>query len=39
LIASLKKQYPIKSVVGHQDIAPGRKTDPWNFDWKRLQGY
>lgn len=37
LITSLKKQYPIKSVVGHQDIAPGRKTDPWNFDWKRLQ--
>jgi len=36
LIASLKKQYPIKSVVGHQDIAPGRKTDPWNFDWKKL---
>ena len=37
LIASLKKQYPIKFVVGHSDIAPGRKTDPWNFDWKKLQ--
>lgn len=37
LIASLKKQYPIKFVVGHQDIAPGRKTDPWNFDWKKLK--
>lgn len=37
LIASFKKQYPIKSIVGHQDIAPSRKTDPWNFDWKRLQ--
>ncbi len=37
LIASLKKQYPIKHVVGHTDIAPGRKTDPWNFDWKRLK--
>src|SRR3989338_157928 len=37
LIASLKKQYPIKSVVGHSDIAPGRKTDPWNFDWKKLK--
>lgn len=36
LIASLKKQYPIKSVVGHSDIAPDRKTDPWNFDWKKL---
>lgn len=37
LISSLKRQYPIKSVVGHSDIAPDRKTDPWNFDWKRLQ--
>lgn len=37
LISSLKKQYPIKSVVGHSDIAPDRKTDPWNFDWKRLK--
>lgn len=37
LIASLKKKYPIKFVVGHNDIAPGRKTDPWNFDWKKLK--
>lgn len=37
LIASLKKQYPITSVVGHSDIAPGRKTDPWNFDWKKVK--
>jgi hypothetical protein len=37
LIASLKEKYPIKSVVGHGDIAPGRKTDPWNFDWKKLK--
>lgn len=36
LIAELKKTYPIKYVVGHDDIAPGRKTDPWNFEWKRL---
>jgi N-acetyl-anhydromuramyl-L-alanine amidase AmpD len=36
LVDSLKSRYPIKSVVGHADIAPGRKTDPWNFDWKRL---
>lgn len=36
LIASLKKQYKIKFVVGHNDIAPDRKTDPWNFDWKKL---
>ncbi|MDP2837753.1 MAG: N-acetylmuramoyl-L-alanine amidase [Candidatus Moranbacteria bacterium] len=37
LVTNLKKQYPIKSVVGHGDIAPGRKTDPWNFDWKKLK--
>ena len=36
LIASLKKQYKIKFVVGHNDIAPDRKTDPWNFDWKKV---
>ncbi|PIX91363.1 MAG: 1,6-anhydro-N-acetylmuramyl-L-alanine amidase AmpD, partial [Candidatus Moranbacteria bacterium CG_4_10_14_3_um_filter_41_65] len=24
-------------VVGHSDIAPDRKTDPWNFDWKKVK--
>lgn len=37
LIDSLKRKHGVKYVVGHADIAPGRKTDPWNFDWKRLQ--
>lgn len=37
LLASLRATYPIRFVVGHNDIAPGRKTDPWNFDWKRLE--
>lgn len=37
LIVYLKERYPIKYVVGHNDIAPGRKTDPWNFDWKKLK--
>lgn len=37
LIVYLKDLYPIKHVVGHDDIAPGRKTDPWNFDWKKVQ--
>ena len=37
LVAYLKKTYLIKYVVGHDDIAPGRKTDPWNFDWKKLK--
>lgn len=37
LIADIKSRYKIKSVVGHADIAPGRKSDPWKFDWKKLK--
>jgi len=38
LLHALKQTYPINSVVGHSDIAPGRKTDPGVcFDWQRLQ--
>lgn len=36
LVSFLKKKYGIKHIVGHGDIAPDRKTDPWNFDWKQL---
>jgi AmpD protein len=32
----LKRHYPIRHIVGHADIAPGRKTDPGPFfDWSR----
>lgn len=37
LIAYLRGKYAIKQVVGHADIAPGRKDDPWNFDWKKVR--
>jgi hypothetical protein len=37
LLADIRTRHQIKFVVGHADIAPGRKTDPWKFDWKRLQ--
>ncbi len=36
LVRCLESKYPIKYILGHSDIAPGRKTDPWNFDWKKF---
>ena len=38
LVRQLRSVYPIRDVVGHSDIAPGRKTDPGPcFDWERLR--
>ena len=38
LTRALRRRYPIADVVGHQDIAPGRKTDPGRaFDWTRYR--
>ena len=37
LTQALQAAYPIQDIVGHSDIAPGRKTDPGPyFDWARL---
>jgi AmpD protein len=38
LTKALCKRYPISELVGHSDIAPGRKSDPGPaFDWSRLR--
>ena len=38
LLDVLKRSYPLTAVVGHADIAPGRKTDPGPyFDWQRVK--
>ena len=37
LLRALSTHYPIDEVVGHEDVAPGRKADPGpGFDWLRL---
>ena len=42
LIRALRNQYPLiqhDAIVGHCEIAPGRKTDPGPaFDWSRVLG-
>jgi len=41
LVATLLAAYPSLScaaIAGHSDVAPGRKTDPWQvFDWPRFR--
>lgn len=37
LVAALRARHPIRSVQGHEHIAPGRKTDPGPaFNWARF---
>jgi AmpD protein len=38
LLRALAARYPIAEVVGHEDVAPGRKFDPGpGYDWARLR--
>lgn len=40
LLLELRRRYPIKAIVGHSDISPGRKTDPGSgFDWDRIASF
>jgi len=36
LLADIGKRYKIKYTLGHKDVSPGRKDDPWNFDSNKL---
>ena len=38
LMRGLARRYPLRDVVGHEHVAPGRKGDPGaGFDWARLR--
>ena len=37
IIGLLTREYPVKNIVGHSEIAVGRKKDPGPyFEWKRI---
>jgi N-acetyl-anhydromuramyl-L-alanine amidase AmpD len=36
LIKYIKGRYKIKYILGHNQVSPGRKDDPWNLDWDKI---
>ena len=36
LVDEIKTRHPISAILEHAEIAPGRKTDPWGFDWNQV---
>lgn len=38
LLRALRRRYPLREIVGHEQVAPGRKRDPGSgFEWRRLR--
>lgn len=37
LTSEIMTRHPIKNIYGHRHIAPGRKSDPRGFDWRRFR--
>lgn len=38
LLRALRRRHPLTEVVGHEHVAPGRKSDPGpGFDWRALR--
>jgi N-acetylmuramoyl-L-alanine amidase len=33
LVKDIRSRHAIEYILRHSDIAPGRKTDPWNMNW------
>ena len=37
LVNDIKMRYNIQYILRHSDIAPDRKTDPWNMNWDEFK--
>lgn len=36
LIGDIQSRYELRYILGHSEIAPERKTDPWNINWDNV---